>query len=73
MVRLNITMPDELAKELEKIPNKSRFIAQALSEKFKREKKEKLESLMIEGYQKTRQEDQELKKDWDKATLKDWK
>ena len=73
MVRLNITMPDELAKELENVSNKSQFIAQALREKFKRERKAELESSMIEGYKKTSAEDKELKKDWDKVTLKDWK
>ena len=73
MVRLNITMPDELASELENVSNKSQFIAQALREKFKRERKEQLESSMIEGYKKTSAEDKELKKDWDKVTLKDWK
>jgi hypothetical protein len=65
-------MPEDLAKELEKIPNKSRFITQALREKFKREQKEKLNSLMIEGYKNTPKEDKESRRDWDKATLKDW-
>ena len=71
MVRLNIIMPDELVKELESVPSKSRFITQALREKLQREKKEKLESLMIEGYMKANREDKKLKQDWDKAALKD--
>ncbi len=65
-------MPEELVKELENIPNKSQFISQALREKLKRDTKTKLESLLIEGYKKTRAEDKDLAKDWDKPTVKGW-
>jgi metal-responsive CopG/Arc/MetJ family transcriptional regulator len=72
MKRLNITLPDDLEKELEALPNKSRFIALALREKLEREKRQKLDSLLIEGYQATKEEDKALNEDWQEATLKDW-
>lgn len=34
MKRLNITLPDELDRALAAIPNKSRFIVEALKEKL---------------------------------------
>ncbi len=37
--RLNITLPEDLAKLLEKYPNKSKLITEALREKFEKLKK----------------------------------
>ena len=71
MVRLNITMPDDLAKQLERIQNKSRFIAEALREKFQQHKKQKLDELLIECYQKSPDKDKALDKDWEAGTLSD--
>lgn len=69
MVRLNITMPDDLAKELEKVKNKSSLIAQALREKFQREKRTKLEQSLIEGYQSLAKEDKIVNQEWERITL----
>lgn len=49
-MRLNITIPDEIGKLLDSVPNKSRFIAQALKEKFEADKRKTLEREMAEGY-----------------------
>ena len=73
MVRLNITLPDDLGKELKKVSNRSRFISQVLREKLEREKRQRLDKLLIEGYQHIREEDITLDKEWSKATLKDWR
>lgn len=73
MKRLNITIPDEISSELEAVPNKSRFITEALKEKLEREKREKMIELLTEGYIATKKEDKELNKEWEKTTLKDWK
>jgi len=70
--RLNITIPEELTQEIKDLPNKSRFIAQALREKLERVKREKLDSLLIEGYKATREEDKRIDKDWEKITLEGW-
>lgn len=73
MVRLNITLPDDLGKELKKVSNRSRFISQVLREKLEREKRQRLDKLLIEGYQHIREEDKILDKEWSKVTLKDWR
>lgn len=72
MKRLNITIPDDLIKDLETIPNKSRFISDALKEKLEREKKKKLEELLIEGYKETKKEDKNLNKEWGAITIEGW-
>lgn len=69
MVRLNITIPEDLVKELNHIRNKSRFISEALREKFTRQKKQKLESILIEGYQRVAQEDRKVNQEWESASL----
>ena len=71
MVRLNITMPDDLVKQLKRVRNKSGFIAQALREKLQREEHKKLEQRLIEGYKESRIEDQKINAEWGRATLQD--
>ena len=72
MIRLNITLPDEIAKRLGGKPNKSRFIAEVLKERFERENRKKLECLLIEGYKSTSHEDKKLNADWEKVDLEKW-
>lgn len=70
MVRLNITLPEDVVKYLKNVRNKSSFIADALREKFAQEKNKKMESLLIEGYQRMAEEDKNVSKDWD-STVND--
>lgn len=72
MARLNITLPDAIAKKLAVKQNKSRFIAEALSEKLEREKKEQIKQLLREGYATTKKEDSELNNDWEATGLERW-
>jgi metal-responsive CopG/Arc/MetJ family transcriptional regulator len=72
MIRLNITLPDDLVEQLGKEKNKSRFIAEALREKIEREKKREMESLMKEGYSEAARQDKKLVKDWEKADIEEW-
>ncbi|MCK4809702.1 MAG: hypothetical protein KAS99_02040 [Candidatus Omnitrophica bacterium] len=72
MTRLNITLPDEIARKLASKHNKSRFIAIALEEKLERERKEKIENLLLEGYKATSKEDAKLQASWEKAGLEEW-
>lgn len=72
MIRLNITLPEEIAKRLSGKHNKSNFIAVALREKFEREKKKKIENLLIEGYKLTSDEDKNLNTDWENVDLEKW-
>jgi len=69
MVRLNITMPEDLVKQLKSVRNKSRFIAQAIREKIKRDKKERMKHLLIEGYKQSAGDDKEINGEWEGVTL----
>ncbi|MCM8829886.1 MAG: hypothetical protein NC824_02685, partial [Candidatus Omnitrophica bacterium] len=60
MRRLNITLPEEISHHLEGLPNKSRFISEAVKEKLMKEKKKKLDKLLKEGYQTERKENKKL-------------
>ena len=71
--RLNITLPEEIAKEIKDIPNKSGFISEAVKEKLDRINKEKLDKLLIEGYKATRREDREINQEWEKITMEGWR
>ena len=72
MTRLNITLPDEIARKLAGKRNKSRFIAIALEEKLERERKKKIENLLLEGYKATSKEDAKMHANWEKASLEEW-
>jgi len=72
MKRLNITIPEELDRALKTKHNKSRFIAEAIREKLERERKEKMDRLLIEGYKATKEEDKKLNKEWESITLEGW-
>lgn len=72
MKRLNITLPEGLYQEIESIPNKSRLIAEALKEKLEREKKKRLDELLVEGYKATKEEERKLNEEWENITLEEW-
>lgn len=73
MKRLNITIPKKIYQEIKEIPNKSSFISEAIIEKIDKIKKEKLDKLLIEGYQATSKEDKEINEEWENITLEGWK
>ncbi len=73
MTRLNITLPDEIAKKISNKHNKSRFIAEALQEKIERERKKRIEHFLLEGYHATSKEDMTMQADWEKAELEGWR
>lgn len=70
--RLNITLPEDLAKLLEKYPNKSKLITEALREKFEKFEKEKLVREMQEGYIATRSENNKVNEEWRETALEKW-
>lgn len=73
MKRLNITISDELIQSMQGIPNKSQFIREAVKEKIKLMRKEKMDALLVKGYKAARKEDIEIGKEWEGATLENWK
>jgi metal-responsive CopG/Arc/MetJ family transcriptional regulator len=72
MKRLNITLPEGLYEELKPVPNKSRFISEAIKNRLEREKKEKLDKLLVKGYKATNDEDKKLNEEWEYITLEKW-
>lgn len=72
MTRLNITLPDEIAKKLADKHNKSRFIAQVLKERFELEKRKKIGCLLTEGYKVVSNEDREICGDWRETEIEKW-
>jgi len=74
-VRLNITLPLPLAKELKQItaPRKlSKFVSNAIAREIKHLKEQKLKELLIEGYQATREEDLEITKEFEHLDIEGW-
>ena len=74
-VRLNITLPKELVRSLDKLagPRKrSRFIAEALENQIKQYEKKKLEKLLAEGYRATEKEDVAFAREFEAVDLEGW-
>ncbi|MCK5581356.1 MAG: hypothetical protein KAJ18_08800 [Candidatus Omnitrophica bacterium] len=69
MVRLNITLPEDVIECLDKVSNKSRFIAEAVRERFKKDAKDKMNKELIEAYKASAQEDKKTNDEWDNATF----
>jgi metal-responsive CopG/Arc/MetJ family transcriptional regulator len=64
-VRVNITLPLEIAEMIKNMKNKSAFIAEAIRDKAEREEKANLIKELTEGYKVRKKEDTELSLDWD--------
>lgn len=63
--RLNITLPEDAAKILSDVRNKSAYIAEAIRQKKMIEEKEKLKKKLESAYKLAAQEDYEIYKDWE--------
>jgi hypothetical protein len=72
MKRLNITIPERVAEAIEAYENKSKFITEAIVEKVNRDEKEKLDSLLVEGYKNEYSSDKNVNKKWETATMERW-
>ena len=74
-IRLNITLPSNLAKELKRItaPRKqSQFVAEAVEQKIKQIKIEQMEKILEEGYKATNKEGIRITKEFDSVDLEGW-
>ena len=74
-VRMNITLPKEIAQELSEITGsrkRSSFIAEAIKQRIAQQKKEKMNKLLEEGYKATAKEDMEITKDFEAVDLEGW-
>jgi len=67
-VRMNITLPSEIAELLKSVKNKSNFIAEAVKERIEREERNQLIKELKEGYRIRKSEDNLLALEWDMTT-----
>jgi CopG family transcriptional regulator/antitoxin EndoAI len=75
VVRMNITVPEELAQQLDKLigPRKrSHFITETLKERIERIQNEKLQKMLEEGYKVRKQESQSITEEFESADLEGW-
>lgn len=75
IVRLNITLPRDLARALDECagPRKrSQFIAEAIRERVKRKQKRELDRILEEGYRAVAKEDLAVAREFEVADLEGW-
>lgn len=63
--RLNITLPLAEAVRLEKVPNKSAFIAEAVREKLDAAERQKRAEALAQAYREAAKEETSLAQEWD--------
>ena len=75
VVRMNITMPEELAQQLDKLigpRKKSHFITETLKERIERIQNEELQKMLEEGYKVRKKESQSIAEEFESADLEGW-
>jgi len=75
MVRLNITIQEELARELDKLVGpreKSRFIAEALKQRIEKIHEEELNETLEEGYKARKQQSLSIAKEFEAVDVEGW-
>ena len=75
MVRMNITIPEELAEKLDQIVSsrkKSQFIADSLRERIERIEEKEREKKLAEGYKARKEEGLSIAEDFTSADLEGW-
>lgn len=74
-VRLNITLPEELVRQLDNLVSprkKSYFIAETLRQRIEKIRDEELQKLLEEGYKATKQESLIIAKEFEPIDLEGW-
>jgi len=75
VVRMNITIPEDLAHQLDKLTiskKKSQFIAEALKERIEKIQYKELQEALEEGYKAMKKESQYLAKEFENIDLEGW-
>jgi len=75
MVRMNITIPEDLARQLDQLVasrKKSRFIAETLKERVKKIEEDKLQKMLEEGYERRKEESLSISRDFESIDLEGW-
>jgi metal-responsive CopG/Arc/MetJ family transcriptional regulator len=74
-VRLNITLPENLAHQLDKLVGprkKSRFITETLKKRIDEIENEQIQKLLEEGYKERKAESLALTKEYEPTDLEGW-
>ena len=74
-VRLNVTLPKELARQLDNLAGpkrKSRFIAETLRRRIEKIQNEQLQILLEEGYKSAKRESLALAKEFEPVDMEGW-
>ncbi len=74
-VRLNITMPNNLASKLNSLikpRQRSKFIADAVHQKIKELEEIELHKQLEEGYKARKEESLKITKEFEKLDLREW-
>jgi metal-responsive CopG/Arc/MetJ family transcriptional regulator len=75
MVRMSITIPEELAQKLDQVAGsrkKSEFIAESLEERIKKMEEEKLQNELAEGYRAQKDESLSIAEEFGAVDLEGW-
>ena len=75
MVRMNITIPEDLARQLDKLVGprkKSHFITETLKERVKKIEEDKLQKMLEEGYKTRKEESLSIAKEFEPVDLEGW-
>jgi metal-responsive CopG/Arc/MetJ family transcriptional regulator len=75
MVRMSITIPEELAQKLDQIAGsrkKSAFIAESLEERIKKMEEEELQKELAEGYRAQKAESLSIAEGFGAVDLEGW-
>ncbi len=74
-VRLNITLPENLAHQLDRLVGprkKSRFIAETLRQRIEKIQNEQMQKLLEEGYKDRKAESLAITKEFEPIDLEGW-
>lgn len=74
-VRLNITLPEDLAHQLDRLVGprkKSRFITEALRQRIEKMKNDQIQKLLKEGYKARKAESLAITKEFEPSDLEGW-
>lgn len=75
MVRMNITIPEDLARQLDQLVDsrkKSRFIAETLKDRVKEIEEDKLKKMLEEGYERRKEESLSISREFETIDLEGW-
>ncbi len=74
-VRLNITIPEELSRQLDKLVGprkKSHFIAEALRQRIGEIQEQELNKILEKGYKARKQENLSIAREFESADMEGW-